>query len=139
MKESWIKLKLEFIKTVLEKQLTTTTNESERTELIRTLSEIDEQINWYNESERDLYNDRVYLITPSVLTDLLNVTTYNNYGQFRKSNGSISFEQYSTLVRNCYLFDSLPDSILEIGYSFLNDLWSDNEHFGHNNPDGTIK
>lgn len=132
-------MKLETIKKSLELLLTTTTDENERTEIQKSLSEIDEQISCYSEFERDLYNDRIYLIIPSVLTDLLNTATYNDYGQFRKSNGSISFAQYSDIVRNRYTLDSLTDSLLETGYHFLNDLWSDNEHFGHNNPDGTIK
>lgn len=125
-------MKLELVKTLLENQLTITTDETERTELTNTLSEINEILE---------YTDRVCLITPDSILDLLTTVTYDDYGRFRKSNGSISFEQYSELVRNNskYSLENLTDSNLECGYCFLNDLWSDNEHFGHNNPDGTIK
>jgi hypothetical protein len=123
-------LKLELVKTLLENQLTITTDETERTEITNTLSEINEILE---------YTDRVCLITSDSVIGLLNLVTYNDYGRFRKSNGSISFEQYSELVRSNYLLDNLTDRNLNCGYCFLNDLWSDNEHFGHNNPDGTIK
>ena len=130
-------MKLETLKKSLELYLETTHDENERTEIINSISEIDRQIKQYR--SRNIFNDTIHLITPSTITELLNLITYNEFGKLKKSTGSVSIEQYTGIINNCYLLDELTVDLIEHGYCFVNDLWRDNEHFGHNTPDGTIK
>ena len=81
--------------------------------------------------------DSVLAVPVFSLSDLLNIATYDTFGRMLKQNPDTTFEQYATAVRKLLLSD-LTDSALELGYYFIRDLWNDNEHFGHNKPDGSF-
>lgn len=84
-------------------------------------------------------NDTVHIVSTTSLTELLNCTTYDDYGRLaRLTNNVVSFDHYATRVRHFTLRD-LTDDTLQLGYYFLRDLWYDNERDGYNNPDGTFK
>ena len=117
------------MKNSLELYLKTVTDETKRTEINKTMSEIDEQLE---------IDEPTYLISFSSLTDLLISKTYDEFGKLKKSTGTVTLEQYTEIVRNKYYLE-IVDFQIEIGYSILNDLWNDNEHYGNNNPDGTFK
>jgi hypothetical protein len=129
-------LKLTTIKTSLELLLTQTTDESVRTDIHQSITDCNEQIDRYDDI--DYFDGRICIVSTSSITTLLNILTYDDYGKFYKTNGSCSFEQYSELVRTKYDLD-LTDSTLESGYYLIRDLYRDNERFGHNNSDGTIR
>jgi hypothetical protein len=120
---------LEILKKSLELYLETVTDETDRTEIIDSISEINKQLE---------IDEPTYLISFSDLTDLLISKTYDEFGKLKKSTGTVTLEQYTEIVRNKYYLD-IVDSQIEIGYSIINDLWNDNERYGNNNPDGTFK
>lgn len=125
------------LKKSLEHYLTTTTDETEINNITKTLSEINEQISIYSSPE--LWKHSSYIITPDSLASLLISKTYDEYGRFRKTNGSVTLDQYRNIVYNiCYLTE-LTDYCISFGFDIITDLWSDNEHYGNNNPDGTFK
>jgi hypothetical protein len=128
-------MKLETIKKSLELYLTTVTNETERIEIQNSINECQQQIDRYQ--SRDIWEDDIYVITPNSLVDLLNFSTYDEYGKLRRTNGSVTLEQYRELV-NKQMFLDLTDNSLQLGLDVIGDLWSDNEEYGDNNPDGTF-
>ena len=128
-------MKLETVKKSLELYLTTVTNETERIEIQNSINECQQQIDRYQ--SRDIWEDDIYVITPNSLVDLLNFSTYDEYGKLRRTNGSITLEQYRELV-NKQMFLDLTDNSLQLGLDVIGDLWSDNEEYGDNNPDGTF-
>jgi hypothetical protein len=128
-------MKLETVKKSLELYLTTVTNETERIEIQNSINECQQQIDRYQ--SRDIWEDDIYVITPNSLVDLLNFSTYDEYGKLRRTNGSVTLEQYRELV-NKQMFLDLTDNSLQLGLDVIGDLWSDNEEYGDNNPDGTF-
>jgi hypothetical protein len=128
-------MKLETVKKSLELYLTTVTNETERIEIQNSINECQQQIDRYQ--SRDIWEDDIYIITPNSLVDLLNFNTYDEYGKLRRTNGSVTLEQYRELV-NKQMFLDLTDNSLQLGLDVIGDLWSDNEEYGDNNPDGTF-
>ena len=129
-------MKLETIKKSLELYLTTVTDETERIGIQNSIKECEQQIERYQ--SRDIWKDTIYIITPNSLVDLINFGTYDNYGKLRRTNGSVSLEQYRELM-NHQLFLDLTDNCLQLGLDVIGDIWSDNEEYGDNNPDGTFK
>ena len=127
---------LELLKKSLELYLTTVTDETEQTQVLQSISECQEQIDRY--FSRDIWNDTIYIISPNSLSDLLNISTYDEYGKLKKSNGDVTFEQYRELV-NDKMFLDLTDSSIELGYDIISDLWLDNEEYENHNPDGTMR
>ena len=83
----------------------------------------------------------VHTIPAIVLTDFLNMTTYDVYGKLAKQHGGeCSFDRYMHEVQNIGLgFCQMTAAQVMCGYDFLSDLWHDNESYGANNPDGTFK
>ena len=122
-------MNLEILKSAVELYLETVNDETDRDETIKTLSEINKQLE---------IDEPTYLISFTSLTDLLISKTYDDFGKLKKSTGTVTLEQYTEIVRKKYYLD-IVDFQIEIGYEIVNDLWNDNEHFGNNNPDGTIK
>jgi hypothetical protein len=124
------------IKTVLESYLPTVSDESEKIKILNSLVEIDEQLSLYRCP--DIWKNNIYILTPNSISDLLIQLTYDDFGRLKKSTGSVSLEQYSEIIRKKYYFYELTSSCIELGYHIISDLWSDNEEFGHNNPDGSF-
>lgn len=122
-------MNLEILKKSLELYLETVTDETDRTEIIDSISEINKQLE---------IDEPTYLISFSDLSDLLISKTYDEFGKLKKSTGTVTLEQYTEIIRNKYYLD-IVDLQIEIGYSIINDLWNDNERYGNNNPDGTFK
>ena len=129
-------MKLETIKKSLELYLTTVTDETERIGIQNSIKECEQQIERYQ--SRDIWKDTIYIITPNSLVDLLNISTYDGFGKMKRTNGSVTLEQYRELV-NKRMFMDLTDGSLQLGLDVINDLWTDNEQYGDNNPDGTFK
>lgn len=88
---------------------------------------------------KEAYN--IHTIPSIVLTDFLNLTTYDVYGKVAKQHGGKgSFDRYMYKVRDIGLgFNMLTAAQVMCGYDLLSDLWHDNEESGDNNPDGTFK
>ena len=124
------------IKKSLENYLTTVTDETEKSEVMNSLVEIDELTSIYCNS--DIWKNSCYIVTPTSISDLLNLLTYDDYGRLKKSTGSVSIEQYTDIVRKKYFLDELTHSCISLGYDIISDLWNDNEHYGNHNPDGSF-
>ena len=93
--------------------------------------------NKLSKSERE-----AVLINSMVVLEQGNQLYYDVYGAAaRKNENQLSFEQYAAEVRKheiCY-GECLTDSLLEISYGFIDDLWHDNEASDSNFPDGTFR
>ena len=131
MKEGFI-LNINVVKNALIQYLHSITDENVRIEIFKSIDDCNELINTTS-------TESVCLVSPFTLSTLLNLTTYNDYGKLKRQTGNVTPKQYYELVRNNLWLDEITDSNLQLGYYLVRDLWNDNEHFGHNNPDGTIK
>lgn len=87
---------------------------------------------------RDIWKDTAYIVAAGSMDMLLNMATYDIYGQLAKPrNGNVSFSLYEDTVRSYGLKD-MSTSALMLGYDVLSDLWRSNEESGDHNPDGTF-
>lgn len=129
-------MKITTIKNALENYLNTVIDETERVDILDSISECQNVIDRFY--GRDIWKDEVYLTTPDSLPNLISDFTYDEFGRQMKTLGNVTFEQYSDIVIKKYLMDDLTDRIIRHSYDITRDLWSDNEEYGENNPDGTF-
>lgn len=129
-------MKLELIKKSIEQSIQTETNEVVKNELLKTLSEINDQIERYE--SRDLFDDEIYLITPESITDLLNIVTYDELGKLLKKSDDIKVEQYEDLIKSKFQIYELNKTVLTTGLEIISDLWYENDEYGNHNDDGTF-
>lgn len=127
-------MELSLLKTVLESYLKSgNCSESESESIERALYDCYELTNrGYSQ------NDTVQIVTDLSVMDLLNISTYNNFGKQLKQNPNSTLDDYRQVCNNLFL-NELSTTTLESGYYFIRDLWSDNEQDGNNNPDGTFR
>ncbi len=108
----------------------------ERQQVFEALTECSEVAERYE--SRDTWRDVVYVVSSDALADLLNVATYDMFGELIKAHGdNMQFMYYTHAVRK-KLNSELTNGALELGYGVLYDLWCDNEAYGRHNPDGTL-
>ena len=109
----------------------------ERQDIFDAIAECNELKERY--ADRDMWKDCVYLVSASSLSDLLNHTTYDDFGKLARVHGNdVPFDYYAGKVRQWFLSD-MTNRSLQLGYDIVHDLWGDNEAYGNNNPDGTFK
>ena len=132
-------MKMSIVKKSLENLLSVTTDESERIEIQKSINELNEQ------SERyfctDIWNEELFVVTPNVVSDMLEYVTYDEFGKLMKSSGTVTKEQYFDLVRNqihVVDFSDMTNSCLELGFDIVYSSWNENEEYGNNNEDGTF-
>ena len=125
---------ISLLKTVLESYLNSTNcSESDLESINRTLDDCNELLDLNYRP-----NDTVQILSDLSVMDLLNLCTYNEFGKLLKQNPDCTLDDYDQICNRLFLND-LSTTNLESGFYFIRDLWSDNERFGHNNPDGSIK
>jgi hypothetical protein len=126
---------LNTIKTALQHYLTSgdCNDTNELVNVCRAIDELDELL-----ARGVAENEHIFFVPNCSAIGLLNLATYDDYGRLARQNPDVTFEQYADSAREFDLV-CLTDETLKSGYYFLRDLWSDNERFGHNNPDGTFK
>ena len=113
---------------------------NERNDVFEALDEIAETVERYVDMK--LWEGKALLIPLPALIDILNETTYDDYGKLaRIHKGDAPFEYYAHAVRekHCDGFRMLTNDQLECGYALLHDLWIDNDDNGDHNADGTFK
>lgn len=130
-------MKLETLKKALEHYvLTADCSAEDRPDVFDAIAECNELAERY--INRELWKDCIYLISADSLSDLLNMTTYDDFGKRAKIHGNdVPFDYYASDVRKWYLQD-LTNRSLQLGYDIIHDLWHDNEVDGNHNPDGTF-
>lgn len=132
-------MKLELMKAALQHYvLSADCKEKYREDAFAAIDELTETIERYE--DRKLWHDEGCLLPVSLLIDLLNETTYDDYGKRAKaSNGYYPFEYYASNVRDKHAgFQQLTNKQLYHGYEVIRDLWQANEDYGSNNEDGTF-
>jgi hypothetical protein len=82
--------------------------------------------------------DTVQIVPDLTIMDLLNISTYDEFGKQLKQNPNTTIDEYRQTCNNMFS-NELTTSMVESGYYFIRDLWNDNEHYGNNNPDGTFR
>jgi hypothetical protein len=98
------------------------------------LLELEERI---RKEEDDAYVGCIQFVDTMAMLDLMNMSTYDDYGKLAKAHGrDATFDEYATEVRKWH--PTLTDENLHCGYDYVKDLWSDNEATGSNNEDGTF-
>lgn len=113
---------------------------NERNDVFEALDEIAETVERYDYME--MWKGDALLIPLPAVIDILNETTYDDYGKLARIHSGIApFEYYAHKVRkeHCDGFGMLTDRQLRCGYDLLSDLWDDNDKNGSNNDDGTFK
>jgi hypothetical protein len=129
-------MKLNVLKNALENyMLCADCDYTDRGAAVEALAEINRLIERF--TDRDLQKDEVQIITVNDVMTLLNAATYDIYGKLAADDRG-TFEAYAYKVRDLLDVD-MTNVALEIGYSFISDLWHDNQEAGCNNPDGTFK
>jgi hypothetical protein len=90
-----------------------------------------------HEGDYDIWQGDIQVVDSYAMNDLLNMTTYDNYGRKAREFGrDLTFDEYATEVRR--YIPTLTDENLQCGYGLIKDLWSDNEAVGENAEDGSI-
>lgn len=133
-------MKLDLIKAALQHYvLSADCEEKNREDVFAALDEIAEIIERYE--DRELWNDEGCVIPVSLLIDMLNETTYNDYGKRAKRHGgNCPFEYYVCDVRGKHIgFEQLTNKQLHHGYEVICDLWQANEEDDSHNEDGTFR
>lgn len=134
-------MKIEIIKRALRYYATSAEcSNDERNDVFDALDEIAETIERYEDITM-WKNDSVMIPLPTII-GLLNELTYDDYGTLAKTHhGEVPFDYYTNKVRSTHddHVAMLTDRQLRCGYDLISDLWSDNEEYGSNNDDGTIK
>lgn len=83
--------------------------------------------------------DDLHIIHDGHALDIANVMTYDEYGKARRRYGDqMDVDKYIAAVNTALMY-GLPDRLLKENYSYVADLWRDNEADGCNNPDGTFR
>jgi hypothetical protein len=128
-----VTMELSVLKSVLEFYLNSgNCSESEFESINRTLNDCNELLDLDYEPD-----DTVQIIPDLLVMDLLNISTYDKFGKQLKQNPNTTVDDYRQICTN--LFCNEPStSTVETGFYFIRDLWSDNERYGSNNPDGTF-
>lgn len=127
-------MKLGTLKKALEHYLYTA--DCDKEEVVEALTECAQLEERFDDYEA-LEGNSCILSINSVL-QLLNLTTYDIYGKMKKAGRCTSLNHYAHEVRLKLGLDMTLDT-LSIGYSFVKDLWHDNEEIGANNEDGTFR
>lgn len=92
-----------------------------------------------SEDSRDTWKGSVHVITACNALDIQNALLYDVYGKLaREYDGNVPFLSYIAAARAQFGFNEASIAFLRSGYSFLSDLWGDNEVNGNNGPDGTF-
>lgn len=100
----------------------------------------DETVALANQCE-DGFETEVTLVTTYAFSNLLNVSTYDDFGRLRKAfpkSDRILLRQYRNVVRDKICEEFTDAQIDDVSY-FLLDLWAANEETGDHNPDGSFK
>lgn len=85
-----------------------------------------------------IWDWQVLPISMNDACNILNVTSYDEYGKLaRANNGQVSIEDFEQVVYKQYIFDDMYREFLSSGYDIVKDLWDENEAYGNNKPDGT--
>jgi hypothetical protein len=131
-------MKLNLLKAALEHYvLSADCADADRSDVFDAIAECNELAERF--IDRDSWQDCVYLVSASSLADMLNQTTYDDFGKLAKVHGNdVPFDYYAYNVRKWFMSD-LTNRSLQLGYDIVHDLWADNENDGANNPDGTFR
>lgn len=89
-----------------------------------------------------LWKDEVSIISTGANCDIVNMMYYDEYGKLKRANGTVTFEMFQKHVRESFVASNgnyYPTVLLQDGFDFVSDLWSDNEALGNNKPDGSFR
>ena len=89
---------------------------------------------------RDIWHGNVYVTATTDVLELINHDLYDAFGKIIKEYGGQSaLFKFLDVAHETPGFEYMSYDIIQDAFSFLNDLWHDNEEYGSNNPDGTFK
>lgn len=89
---------------------------------------------------RNIWRGAVYVVATTDVLEQLNERTYDCFGKIIKKYSGMSAQyKYIDAVHDIPGFEYMSHDILLDSFSYLNDLWHDNEENDSNNPDGTFK
>ena len=104
--------------------------------------QIEAFINDCDDIERKANDDSIwkyecYVMHAEDVSDLMNIATYDNYGKLYVANDqNVSLEQYTACIDNYY--HAMPNSVIQLGYDVIYDLYSDNNALDSHYADGTF-
>lgn len=88
-------------------------------------------------SDDSIWKYECYVLHAEDVSDLLNVATYDSYGKLYVANDhNVSLEQYTADV-DCQYY-AIPESVIQLGYDVIHDLYSDNDDLDSHYADGTF-
>jgi hypothetical protein len=105
-------------------------------EVFKGLKECYQVLERYRDAE--VWNYAVRFVNENMLMTLLQMTTYDIYGQCQRMYSNPSFHDYAYKCRRVADLDGLTNNQLLIAHDYIGDLWHDNEEYGCNNADGTF-
>lgn len=109
-------------------------SEAEREDAFKAIQELSAVRERYTNA--DIWKLEVCVVSPSTMMDMLNHITYDDYGRIaRREKGEAPFHYYADKVRK-YLPD-LTNDVLRDAFTYLKDLWHDNEEQCQNTVVGT--
>jgi hypothetical protein len=128
-----VTMELSVLKSVLEFYLNSgNCSESEFESINRTLNDCNELLDLDYEPD-----DTVQIVPDLTVMDLLNISTYDEFGKLLKQNPETTVDEYRQICTDLFTTE-LSTTTVESGFYFIRDLWNDNERYNSNNPDGTF-
>ena len=89
----------------------------------------------------DLHRGQVHIVSLTTAMETINMAMYDDYGRNAKAakigGHAYTFNEFLNMARQSFVSDITID-MLRDGFAYLEDLWSDNEAYGNNDPDGTF-
>lgn len=104
--------------------------------------QIEAFINDCDDIERKANDDSIwkyecYVMHAEDVSDLMNAATYDDFGKlYVANNQNVSLEQYTACIDNYY--HAMPNSVIQLGYDVIHDLYSDNDALDSHYADGTF-
>ena len=104
--------------------------------------QIEAFINDCDDIERKANDDSIwkyecYVMHAEDVSDLMNAATYDDFGKLYVANDqNVSLEQYTACIDNYY--HAMPNSVIQLGYDVIYDLYSDNDALDSHYADGTF-
>jgi len=112
---------------------TVTSNDKEQIEaFIKDCDDIERKA-----GEDSIWKYECYVMHAEDVSDLMNIATYDSYGKMYVANDqNVKLEQYTANVDEHY--HAVPESVIQLGYDVVHDLYYDNEDLDSHYADGTF-
>lgn len=131
-------MKLDLLEKGLRLLILNENDTAEAKQALAELNEIQQRV-----GRQDIYKGDCFVLHAATVDDLLNIATYDAYGEIyakmHRIGHEVSFGDYEKVCREQYGLEYAPLSAIQVGFDVIGDLYRDNEEQGCHKPDGTFR